>query len=226
VEFDSVRIGVDDFEAAVRDYETVFGRAALRSGERLARLRLEAGALELEGGMPGLRALYFTATLPEEASTWSQQAAAFNGLDVRVTLAGLVEAPFGAAADGVSGIDHVVIQSPNLDRAVTLWRDQLGIRLALDRTFAARGLRMLFFRSAGVTLEFVSPFPSPSPADGPDSCYGLAYAVRDLHACCHRLRSAGVDLSDIRGGQKRGTIVATVRSHTAGVPTLLVQAIA
>ena len=82
---------------------------------------------------------------------------------------------------------------------------------------------MLFFRSAGVTLEFVASIsPAPAPA-GPDRLYGVAYRVPDLAACRERLVRAGLDVSDIRDGQKRGTIVATVRSGTAGVPTLLVQ---
>ena len=49
-----------------------------------------------------------------------------------------------------------MVNTPDPDRAVRLWRDGLGVRLALDREFAQRGLRMLFFRSAGVTLEYVS----------------------------------------------------------------------
>jgi hypothetical protein len=60
----------------------------------------------------------------------------------------------------VVGIDHIVIHSPNLDRALGLWRDRLGVRLALDRAFAGRGLRMLFFRSSGVTLSSSALCPS------------------------------------------------------------------
>jgi len=110
-----------------------------------------------------------------------------------------------------------------LDRAIALWRDRLGLRLALDREFPARGMRMLFFRSGGITLEFVSAIGAPADAGGPDRFYGLAYRVRDLGACRTRLQGAGIDVSEIRSGNKRGTVVATVRSGTEGVPTLLIE---
>ncbi len=35
-------------------------------------------------------------------------------------------------------------------------------------------------------------------------------------------RSAGVEVSDLRTGRRPGTQVFTVKSHTAGVPTLMI----
>ena len=54
---------------------------------------------------------------------------------------------------------------------------------------------------------------------------GVAYRVRDLAAVRERLLAAGLDVSDMRTGNKQGTRVATVRSGTEGVPTLLIEAI-
>lgn len=117
--------------------------------------------------------------------------------------------------DAVYALDHAVVQSADLDAAVTLYGDQLGIRLALDRR--GNGPRMLFFRTSGVTLEIV-----PDPAGGAhDRFYGLAYRVRDLDAAHARLRAAGFTLNDPRPGNKPGTRVFSVRDGTSGVPTLV-----
>lgn len=126
------------------------------------------------------------------------------------------------AADCIHAIDHVVVHTAAAERAVRLWRDALGVRLALDREFPARGLRMLFFRSGGVTLEMVSPLGACSPTSR-DRLHGLAYAVRDLAAARARLERGGIEVSPARPGHKPGTQVATVRSGTAGVPTLLIE---
>jgi hypothetical protein len=99
------------------------------------------------------------------------------------------------------------------------------LRLALDREFPERGLRLLFFRSGGMTLEYACPVTSSGDAgsaDG-DRLYGVSYRVADLASCRARLQGAGLDVSEIRPGLKPGTSVATVRSGTAGIPTLLLH---
>ena len=115
----------------------------------------------------------------------------------------------------VEALDHVLIASADLDHAVSLYRDKLGLRLALDRE--VRGVRMLFFRVGGVTLEFVHD-PARTEAD---VLTGLAYRVSDLAAAHQRMRTAGLELSELRTGHKPGTEVFTVRAGTHGVPTLI-----
>jgi catechol 2,3-dioxygenase-like lactoylglutathione lyase family enzyme len=221
MQFDSVRIHVAALDAATRAYELLLGvRASLRDG--IQRFQLGWGAVELAQGEPGLHALRF-ATIGDEAAAWPTEDGAFHGLCVRVGPLLETDAPV-ASHDAVDAIDHVVIHSPDLDRARALWRDRLGLRLALDREFPGRGLRMLFFRSRGVTLEFVGTLTRPVDIAGPDRLYGIAYHVSDLEACCARLLSGGIDASTIRPGHKPGTSVATVRSGTEGVPTLLLRA--
>jgi catechol 2,3-dioxygenase-like lactoylglutathione lyase family enzyme len=53
----------------------------------------------------------------------------------------------------VSGIDHVVVRSRDADATVAVFGAGLGLRLALDRSFDLRCLRLLFFRLAGITIE-------------------------------------------------------------------------
>jgi catechol 2,3-dioxygenase-like lactoylglutathione lyase family enzyme len=220
--FDSVRIHVAELGAAARAYALLLGvRASSQHG--IERFQLGRGAVELAQGEPGLHALRF-ATIGDEAAAWPAEDGAFHGLCVRVGPPLETDAP-AASHDAVDAIDHVVVHSPDLDRARALWRDRLGLRLALDREFPARGLRMLFFRSHGVTLEFVGTLTRPVDPGGPDRLYGIAYRVVDLEACCARLLAGGIDVGTIRPGHKPGTSVATVRSGTEGVPTLLLRAV-
>ena len=78
-------------------------------------------------------------------------------------------------------IDHVVVHTTAPERAIALWRDRMGLRLALDREFPARHLRLLFFRSGGITLEYASPLPARDDAPaGDDRLHGVSYRVTDL----------------------------------------------
>lgn len=213
---DSVQIGVRDLAVASRAYQRLLGVSSVDVPKGAVRFQLQRGAVEIEPGEPGLRSLRFGN---------DQHAAVddgYNGLVVHFDARAETQKPARNPA-AVDVIDHVVIHSPNLDRAIALWRDRLGLRLALDREFPARGLRMLFFRSGGITLEFVGAIGAPADAAGPDRLYGMAYRVHDLKACRAWLLGGGVDVSEIRPGNKRGTVVATVRSGTEGVPTLFIE---
>jgi len=129
-----------------------------------------------------------------------------------------------AAPDGaISGIDHVVVRSESPDTAIHFYRDQLGLRLALDKSFEQWGARLLFFRVGGVTVEIAAPLP-PSVAPGErDSFWGISWRTPDLVATQARLAAAGIDVSEIRPGRRPGTRVCTIRSHTHRVATLLLE---
>lgn len=74
-----------------------------------------------------------------------------------------------------------------------------------------------------MTFEFATSAPPPADASGPDHFYGISYRVLDLGAQRKRLDAAGLDVSDLRPGNKAGTRVMTVKSGTAGVPTLFLE---
>lgn len=122
----------------------------------------------------------------------------------------------------VVGLDHVVVRTSDPGAAVDLYRDRLGIRLALDRSFEKRGVRLLFFRLGGTTLEFAAPLVAAGDDPGPDRFSGLAYRLPDLVAGRERVAAAGFDVSQVRKGNKPGTLVCTVRDGTHGVATLLI----
>jgi catechol 2,3-dioxygenase-like lactoylglutathione lyase family enzyme len=120
-------------------------------------------------------------------------------------------------APSVDALDHVVVRTADPDAAVALYEKGLGLRLALDRTF--EGVRMLFFRTGGVTVECVQ---DPSVGDR-DLLHGVAFRVRDLDGAHARLRAGGLETSELRAGRKPGTRVFTVRSGTSNVPTLFLR---
>jgi catechol 2,3-dioxygenase-like lactoylglutathione lyase family enzyme len=218
---DSVQIGAADPADAARAYALVLGVAPVAGDGAAARFQLRRGAVEIVPGEPGLRAVTFVAEA-DDTAPWPAEPAAFHGLPVRIGAAAAA-APEATAPGTADGIDHVVVQTPDADRAIALWRDRLGLRLAFDRAFPERGLRLVFFRSGGVTLEFATPHPALPPGGEPDRLYGVSYRVVDLAAVRARLAGAGVDVSEVRPGHKVGTRVATVRSGTAGIPTLLLE---
>jgi catechol 2,3-dioxygenase-like lactoylglutathione lyase family enzyme len=122
--------------------------------------------------------------------------------------------PMAAEDACVAALDHVVIESGDLEASKSLYGDALGLRLALDRRFDALGLRMLFFRTGGVTVEVVGRLdPEAAPQD---RLGGLAWRVPDLRAAHERL------CADLRPGRTPGTTVCTLRGGCCGVPTLLI----
>ena len=115
-------------------------------------------------------------------------------------------------------VDHVVVRTADADRTDAVFGNDLGLRLALRQNVEQWGGEMLFFRTQQMSIEVVA---NPSH-DLMDSLWGIAYRCQDLDAEIARLRSAGVTVSDRRVGRKPGTSVATVKSHTLDIPTLLI----
>jgi len=133
-----------------------------------------------------------------------------------------VAAPDGPEEEIVSGLDHVVVACPDLDAAAALYRDRLRLRLALDRRFEQRGLRLVFFRIGGVTVELAGQLAGAPDRAAPDRASGLAWRTEDVAAARARLAAAGFEVTEVRRGQKRGTRVCTVRRETHGVGTLVI----
>lgn len=121
---------------------------------------------------------------------------------------------------GISGVDHIVLRSRDADDCIRLFGDDLGMRLALDQRVPEWGGRMLFFRCGKLTLEVIQDLDNPVERD---HFWGITYLCPDLEATLERLDAAGVAHSELRDGRKAGTLVATVKSHTLGIPTLLIQ---
>ncbi|WP_253849182.1 VOC family protein [Mycobacterium asiaticum] len=131
--------------------------------------------------------------------------------------------PVGSTDAIVTGLDHAVVQTADADAAIALYRDGLGLRLALDRSFPDWGMRLVFLRVGRVTVELAQPLRDTGGATDIDLLWGLSWRVPDAEAVRTRLAAAGLDVSEVRPGRKPGTRVLSVKDGTCGVPTLLIE---
>lgn len=131
-------------------------------------------------------------------------------------------APIAAGPDAaVSGLDHVVVRTPNPERAVAFYAGRLGLSLRLDRSEPSWGARLLFFRCGDFVVEVAHDLKA-GVSDEPDKLWGLSWRVPNIASAHARVKSAGIEVSDIRIGRRPGTRLFTVRSHAAGVPTIMI----
>ena len=117
-------------------------------------------------------------------------------------------------------LDHVVINTNDADGFIEIYQDIFNIRLALDKVIEHWQKRMLFFRLNKTTIEVIEQEDDLPPSD---KMWGLAWDVEDIEKAYQRLLDEGVEVTPIQKGVKEKTLVATVKSHTQNVPTLLVQ---
>jgi catechol 2,3-dioxygenase-like lactoylglutathione lyase family enzyme len=124
-------------------------------------------------------------------------------------------------AASITALDHVVIRTPNPERAIALYAGRLGLDLRLDRTNPDWGSRLLFFRCADLVVEMAHDLKK-GVSDAPDELWGLSWRTPDITRCNERLKKAGVEVSAPREGRRPGTQVFTAQSHTANVPTIVI----
>ena len=70
-----------------------------------------------------------------------------------------------------------------------------------------------------MSIEVIASEKTPEQ----DELWGLALKTNNIVATHKRLVSSGIAVSEIRDGRKAGTRVCTAKSHTLGVPTLLIE---
>jgi catechol 2,3-dioxygenase-like lactoylglutathione lyase family enzyme len=224
-------------DGAVGAYETLLGRRA-ESG----RLRVGNVGLEIEdhASTAHLAAIVFaTPSLDKAARLLERRALPSERRNDRLTLSvemthqvpiALVERHDAAApspllkadeASSISALDHVVIRTPNPERAIALYAGRLGLDLRLDRSNPEWGSRLLFFRCGDLVVELAHDLKT-GVSDRPDQLWGLSWRTPDVARAHTRLTKAGVEVSDPRDGRRPGTKVFSVTSHTANVPTIVI----
>jgi catechol 2,3-dioxygenase-like lactoylglutathione lyase family enzyme len=205
----ALALGTDDIDATVREVraqgiEVQDPRAGNGIDQRTYAQREWRNAMVPLKATRGTRVFFIQHTSPPEA----------------LPIAG-VQSPDGAF---VTRMDHAVVLSADMEASRVLWGDALGARLALDRTFPERATRILFFRLGDITIEISGGSRQTEEGLGkPDRLWGVAWGVDDLAATCARLGEEGIETSGPRQGIKPGTRVATVKSQTHGVATLLIE---
>ena len=116
----------------------------------------------------------------------------------------------------VVGVDHVVINTPNLQRTSDALAQLTGAPLKRTRD-AGNGVTQGFHKLGSVVVELVT---MPSMPEGPASLWGFVLNVQDLDGIAAHL---GPDvLSPPKPAVQPGRRIATLRSAAAlGVPVAL-----
>ena len=126
---------------------------------------------------------------------------------------------------GVEQIDHLVVNTPDLDRTVAALERKLGLVLRRVRDFGTpeRPMRQAFFRMGEVILEVAGPAtPDPVSAYEPARFWGLALTVLSLAEAIDLLGSDRV--GEPRPAVQRDRLIATVRPAAGlGVPVALMS---
>lgn len=121
----------------------------------------------------------------------------------------------------VSGLDHVVIRTPDPERAAALYGARLGLDMRLDRSNPDWGTRLMFFRVGDLVVEIAHDLKAGVTA-GPDEAWGLSWRVANIEAAHDRMAGQRVEVSEIRKGRKPGTRVFTVKGAPGGLPTIVI----
>ena len=123
-----------------------------------------------------------------------------------------------ANENNLFALDHLVLTTNKSDDLIDLYEKELGIRLALDQFVEKWGGRMLFFRTGQATIEVID-----NKVEGNDQFWGLAWKTKDIRKKREYLVENGFNVSDVKDGRKKDTLVATVKFDDIKIPTLLVE---
>lgn len=140
---------------------------------------------------------------------------ALDGLATRVVAEPPPSVPSIDHPNGATRIDHVVVQTPSLDRTVAAL-DDAGLELRRTRD-AGGGVRQGFVWVGDTILELIEA-PRVDAA-APASFWGLVIVVADMERA---VAVAGDALGEVRDAVQPGRRIATVRDEAeVGLPLAL-----
>jgi methylmalonyl-CoA epimerase len=127
-------------------------------------------------------------------------------------------------------IDHIGVAVEDLDAAVSLYRDSLGMREQHRETVEEQGVDAALLDVGDGHVELLAPLGPETPVGkylakrGP-GLHHVAYAVADIESELARLRDAGLRLIDEtpRVGIRDSRVAFVHPSATGGVLTEIVQ---
>ena len=102
----------------------------------------------------------------------------------------------------VVGIDHIGVAVNNLDEAISLYRDVLGLKLEGVHAVEEQKVRVAFFSTGGETrIELLEPTESESPVakfieKRGEGVHHIALKVRNIGAVLEELKGKGLKLVD------------------------------
>ena len=127
-------------------------------------------------------------------------------------------------------IDHTGVAVDDLDAAIKLYMEVLGMPLVHRETVAEQGVEAVLLDVGDGHVELLSPLGEDTPVGkflarkGP-GLHHVAYAVEDIEATLEQLSAAGIELIDAKPRVGiRGSHVAFLHPRsTGGVLTEIVQ---
>ena len=127
-------------------------------------------------------------------------------------------------------IDHVGVAVEDMDGALALYRDSLGMSLAHRETVEQQGVDAALLDVGEGHVELLAPLGPDTPVGkylakrGP-GIHHVAYAVEDIDAELERLREAGLRLIDEtpRVGIRNSRVAFLHPAAVGGVVTEIVQ---
>ena len=174
-------------------------------------VRIGATTIRLVGGSTGGKGItgWTLAGLASPHGTPSDTT--IDGLPTSFVDAPTAAGPAPVHPNGVVGLDHVVVASPDLDRTIAAF-GQVGMACRRIRDTASNGspMRQAFFRLGDTIVEAVSGDAGTGlGADvAPATWFGLAVDVADLDATAALL---GEGLGAVKGAVQDGRRIATLR---------------
>ena len=227
-------------DGAIGAYETLLGRQAQDGRVRVGNVGI---TVEDDASTARLASMVFaTESLDKAEKLLERRAVPVERTGDRLTLSAAAthhvpialiqrnDAPAASMLKGsdeaasISALDHVVVRTPNPERAIALYAGRLGLDLRLDRSNPKWNARLLFFRCGDLVVE-ISHDLKRGVSDEPDQLWGLSWRTPDIARCHARLKKAGVEVSEPRDGRRPGSQVMSVTSHTANVPTIVIGGI-
>jgi methylmalonyl-CoA epimerase len=127
-------------------------------------------------------------------------------------------------------IDHTGVALDDLDAAIKLYEEVLGMPLVHRETVAEQGVEAVLLDVGDGHVELLSPLGEDTPVGkvlarkGP-GLHHVAYAVEDIEATLEQLSAAGVELIDAkpRVGIRDSLVAFLHPRSTGGVLTEIVQ---
>ena len=127
-------------------------------------------------------------------------------------------------------IDHIGVAVEDMDGALALYRDVLGMPLAHRERVEEQGVDAALLDVGDGHVELLAPLGPDTPVGkylakrGP-GIHHVAYAVEDIESELERLRAAGVRLIDEtpRIGIRRSRVAFVHPASVGGVLTEIVQ---
>lgn len=145
---------------------------------------------------------------------WSLRGVDVDELDgIPTTVSDAAPAAPAGHANGVTGIDHIVLLSPDLDRTVAAL-GAVGVQPRRERLgeLGGRPIRQIFFRFGAVIIEAVG---SQDPAgEGPATLWGITYNVTDIEQTAAFF---GARTTPVKDAVQPGRRITTVRHAEFGM---------